>query len=821
MFAYQNRSDFNVIDRGNGIVEISNGSQKNFITNVESVQFGDTVYSIESLIGGTGSGNSPVIVYPADSHITISENTSFVVDVNATDLDGDTLIYSIAEGSDGSRFTINAQTGELSFISSPDFESPQDSDGDNVYDVTIVVSDGTNSVSKTLWVTVVDEDENGGGTNSAPEFTNVSEGEIVFVNENTTFVGDANAIDADGDTLIYSISDGIGTPGSANNEDAGRFVIDPQTGVLSFSVAPDFENPSDADGDNTYHVTLVVSDGTAAQERRVVIKVQDVNEGGSGNSAPQFTNVQEGEIVDVLENTTLVGDANATDADGDTLTYSISGGADASKFSINSTTGVVSFISAPDFEAPTDADGNNLYQLTLRVSDGKGGLQDRSVTIRVVNVNESFNSAPQFTNVQEGEIVDVLENTTLVGDANATDADGDTLTYSISGGADASRFSINSATGVVSFISAPDFEAPTDADGNNLYQLTLRVADGNGGSQERSVTIRVNNVSESTNSAPQFTNVQEGEIVDVLENTTLVGDANATDADGDTLTYSISGGADASRFSINSATGVVSFISAPDFEAPTDADGNNLYQLTLRVSDGNGGSQERSVTIRVNNVNEGGTGGNQAPYFTNVYQNENVVVNEGTTFVGDADAFDADGDTLTYSIVGGVDSALFVINPTTGSVSFVNAPNFESPSDNNGDNFFEIRLRVSDGQAFQDRDVLVSVDDVAEGSNQSPRFTNVQIGDFVNVNENTTFVGDADATDPDGDAFTFSIAGGVDAALFTINAQTGVVSFINAPDFENPGDSDGDNSYGLIIRVSDGVTYQDRLVWVELLNVAD
>lgn len=188
------------------------------------------------------------------------------------------------------------------------------------------------------------------------------------------------------------------------------------------------------------------------------------------------------------------------------------------------------------------------------------------------------------------------------------------------------------------------------------------------------------------------------------------------------------------------------------------------------------------------------------------------------TFVGDADA---DGDTLVYSIVGGVDSSLFAINPVTGAVSFVNVPDFENSADSNADNFYEVTLRVSDGQAFEDRDVFVSVDDVADGSNQAPRFTNVQVGDFVYVNENTTFVGDADAADADGDAFTFSIAGGPDGALFTINSQTGVVSFINAPDFENPGECDGDNSYGVIIRVSDGITCQDRLVWVELVNVVE
>ena len=81
-------------------------------------------------------------------------------------------------------FTIDIETGELSFINPPDFESPLDADGGNTYDVTVVVSDGVNSVSTTLWVTVGNVDENG-STNSAPEFTNVVDGEIVLVKENT------------------------------------------------------------------------------------------------------------------------------------------------------------------------------------------------------------------------------------------------------------------------------------------------------------------------------------------------------------------------------------------------------------------------------------------------------------------------------------------------------------------------------------------------------------------------------------------------------------------------------------------------------------
>ena len=416
-------------------------------------------------------------------------------------------------------------------------------------------------------------------------------------------------------------------------------------------------------------------------------------------------------------------------------------------------------------------------------------------------------------------MVTVAENTTAVGDADASDADGDTLTYSISGGADAAKFSIDSATGVVSFIAAPDFEAPGDADTNNEYLLQLTVADGNGGTDVKNVVIKVTDANEGGNTAPVFTNVEEGEQVLVAENTTLVGDADATDANGDTLAYSISGGADSALFTINSSTGVVSFLSAPDFENPGDVGANNVYELQLTVADGNGGTDVKNVTVRVTDV-ANNNNGNFAPYFTNIFQNESVAVAEGTTFVGDADAFDANGDTLTFSIAGGADAGKFVINASTGQLSFITAPDFEVRGDANGDNFYEVILQVSDGSAFQQRTVLVQVDDVTEGGNQAPRFTNVQVGEFVYVNENTTFVGDANAADADGDNLTFSIVGGSDGSLFTINSATGVLSFINGQDFENPGDSNGDNSFGVVIRVSDGASYQDRLIWVELANTA-
>ena len=75
-------------------------------------------------------------------------------------------------------------------------------------------------------------------------------------------------------------------------------------------------------------------------------------------------------------------------------------------------------------------------------------------------------------------------------------------------------------------------------------------------------------------------------------------DVDATDPDPDTLTYSISGG-DAARFAINARSGVLTFVTAPNFEAPTDVGANNVYDVTVSVSDGHGGSDSQALAVTV------------------------------------------------------------------------------------------------------------------------------------------------------------------------------------------------------------------------------
>jgi autotransporter-associated beta strand protein len=103
------------------------------------------------------------------------------------------------------------------------------------------------------------------------------------------------------------------------------------------------------------------------------------------NTAPTITS---GGTFSVAENSTAVTTVAATDAEANALTYSIAGGSDADKFWIDPGTGVLTFLSAPDYESPTDLGANNVYNLTVVVSDGLLTAQ-KDIVVTVTNVTDS------------------------------------------------------------------------------------------------------------------------------------------------------------------------------------------------------------------------------------------------------------------------------------------------------------------------------------------------------------------------------------------------------------------------------------------------
>src|SRR5215475_2342300 len=129
------------------------------------------------------------------------------------------------------------------------------------------------------------------------------------------------------------------------------------------------------------------------------------------------------------------------------------------------------------------------------------------------------------------------------------------------------------------------------------------------------------------------------------------------------------------RFYITPDYNELSFIADPDFEAPADGDGDNIYQIMVRAEDV---AHERTFhTIYVHVADDPVDNPNSPPEFVSdqyVQIDENL---ENAVYL--ADAPDPDGDTVTYEIIAGADKDLLSIDPTTGEVFFNDSADFEHP----------------------------------------------------------------------------------------------------------------------------------------------
>lgn len=184
-------------------------------------------------------------------------------------------------------------------------------------------------------------------------------------------------------------------------------ITDPVNGVYEIQDI----DPSDGDDDLDYLFgieTIIFADHTI---------------GVVSNHAPFITSNGGGAAAAVMigENGTAVATVAADDADGDAVVYSISGGADAALFGIDGTTGALAFLAAPDFEAPADAGGDNVYDVIVSASDG--ALSDSQtlsisvsdlvegnpgVTITGTELNDTINTKRALPGQSKATVLDDL-----------------------------------------------------------------------------------------------------------------------------------------------------------------------------------------------------------------------------------------------------------------------------------------------------------------------------------------------------------------------------------------------------------------------------
>ncbi|PTV97436.1 cadherin domain-containing protein [Rhodobacter aestuarii] len=597
-------------------------------------------------------------------------------------------------------------------------------------------------------------------TNAAPEMTDWSGQVTVSEDTSTLVVLTAAATDADGDTITYGLT----------GPDADKFFIDEASGEVTFLDQPDFEEKA------SFRFTVTADDGLESTARQVTVTITDANDAprfGKFDSSPEIAeNTVDAEVVTVT----------ARDQDGDTLSYALTSGGDADAFTIDAATGVLRFNGSPDYET------QKTYKIQVEVTDGIA-TETQEITVSVTDAND----APVMEQWQSNLTVDENIADPALVTAQASDEDGDTLSYALSGD-DASAFTIDAATGAISFKDTPNYEEQAS------YSFTVTASDGNGGTVDQAVSVAITDV----NDAPVFDDWESA--LSVAENTTnlFLVDATATDEDaGATLSYALSG-ADDAAFTIDSATGAISFKASPNYEA------KDSYSVTVSVFDG-ANTVTRDITVTVEDVPE-------APEITAISPTE---VDENTIdFSFTVSAIDQDSTGLTFALEGD-DKDAFSLGPTAiaenvggygGSAQVSVALN--TPPDYEMQDQYALTIVVSDGVNETRENVTITVQDVDE----RPVWT-VTPDEFVIVDENTTdlLVTTALAEDPEGQSIIYSLLG-TNPDAFSINQSTGEISFKVSPDYET------EQQYNLtvIATQADGQLARPSFVtiWVEDVNEA-
>ncbi len=294
----------------------------------------------------------------------------------------------------------------------------------------------------------------------------------------------------------------------------------------------------------------------------------------------------------------------------------------------------------------------------------------------------------------------LAENNTVIHTFSANE----TVSWSLDGGADASKFSIDSSTGALSFLSSPDYESPTDDGLDNTYVVKIKATDNGNNDSDQTVTVTVTDV-DDTDPLIQGNTGAAGaseSTKTVSENQTSVHTFTADE----TVSWSLDGGADASKFSIDSSTGngILSFVNAPDFENPADANAGNDYVVIVKATDGQDNSSTQTVTVTVSNIIESGEAGTTT--FSKSVNEKETAVHQFTT---------DSGSSVTWSLNGGADAALFVIDDSSGTLSFKDAPDYENPTDDGLDNAYVVVVRsVDSSDNIVDQTSTITILDVDE-----------------------------------------------------------------------------------------------------------
>ena len=495
-----------------------------------------------------------------DSVDFAERGTGTVATYGVTDPERGTVIWEALEGTDRDAFTFSG--GVLRFSAPPDYESPTPPGGDNEYTVTLRASDGENSDTLAVTVTVTNVEETGALDLS-------SEQPQVGALLTTTLT------DPDGSIRSESWSWHRSTNRSSWSEISG------ETSNSYFPVA--------ADVGYYLRVTVEYSDGEGSGKRLREISDHRTQAAPPMNYPPEFADTSTTRSVPEKSGEGVaVGDAvTATDDNNDRLTYTLTSG-DTDQFTVNDATGRIRVAdgAALDHEDPSA----NSYSVTVTATDPSTASDSILVDITVTDVNEAPEAARDDATTVEDESVaiEVLSNDD---DPDAGDPN-DTLTVSLRSRPTNGVAEVDAATNDITYT--------PNANYHGADSFTYRVYDGALYSGDATVAVTV----DSVNDPPAFpaATAQRSVSQNAQAGANVGRAVSATDVDGDVLSYSMTGSPD---FEIEGHTGQISV--APS--AVLDPATQDSYTVTVTAEDPSFASASIVVTITVTSGGGGGGGG--------------------------------------------------------------------------------------------------------------------------------------------------------------------------------------------------------------------
>ena len=807
--------------------------------------------------------NEPPVIASIETMIDYDENgTGPVATLSASDPEGANIQWSLKSDANEHEEAFSITRGVLKFNNSPDFEDPTfvNDQGqtvtvsNNEYKVTVQASDGSpNPTEVMLTVEVINVDEPGvvelstsqpkdgvdfvaSLTDPDGSQTNTTWQWATSTSANGPWNDIANAATATyaptpDDVGMYlrataSYSDGQSPSDDANTPDVDEslekasVVSDNPVVVADYTnMVPIFPDQDPATPDRQNATTTRVVNENASAGKAIGAPVSASDKGADGREETLFYTLSDDDLVPRVEDTA---------------------------FEIDSGTGQIKVKSNADIDFEDQDNDDHEYKVVVTATDPSNEDSTIKVTIRVRNLNEApeIDEATQTDGLSARSVDENFGTTEVLSTYRAMDdEDVEADLEWTKSGPDGDRFEITDNTTDCNgrscvdlrFKDSPNLESPTDANRDNVYNVTLNVTDRHGNTTSRDVAITVENegelgtVSLSTRQPTVGVPITaalsdpDGGVRDVewqwqyVETDADIGDAisNAytpvtTEATGNLTLRVVATYRDAAsednQFTLGDESLVTATGTASSMVIATIA--NNQPPVFPDQDDDTPGDQSDRATRSVHENTVPGNSNN--PVDTGAVANPDGNVGDAVT-ANDSDQEHA--DKLTYKL-GGTDADLFTMASSSGQIIVGEGTELDFESKNS----YTVTVTVTDPEGASDSIIVtINIRDVDEAPEVSKRGLAVSGSRSVSYPENSTGdVATFTATGSDSAGASWSLEG-PDSGAFAISS--GILAFRSPPNYESATDQNGDSAYEVTVKATSGNLMATRSVTVNVTNV--